>query len=68
MTKILHIVVEEVVYKGLKNTDFGARQPWFRTQLHYLPLTNLRQFNFSLSQFYLSIKQDSFNTNLLGLS
>ena len=34
MTKILHIVVEEVVYKGLKNTDFGVResQPGFEFQ------------------------------------
>ena len=29
MTKILHIVVEEVVYKGLKNTDFGVRPSGF---------------------------------------
>lgn len=29
MTKILCIVVEEVVYKGLKNTDFGVRPSGF---------------------------------------
>ena len=23
---------------AIKNTDFEARQPWFRSQLHYLPL------------------------------
>lgn len=28
-TKILCIVVEEVVYKGLKNTDFGVRPSGF---------------------------------------
>ena len=23
---------------AIKNTDFEARQPWFRSQFHYLPL------------------------------
>ena len=30
MTKILCIVVEEVLYKGLKNTDFGVRPSGFK--------------------------------------
>lgn len=56
-------------YTESKNTDSGARQPEFKSQLHYLPAADLEQF---IQSLYASVSligktEDTFNTNHIGL-